>query len=192
MRRYTVKADIRAFETLLKRFRVELFGFFIRACHDREAAEDLYQETFIRVIRSASAYCPTARFRTWLFTIARNLLTDHYRRQSIRKIVTPLDRDDDDADSPDRDYPDQTAIPADKSVELFEYAKALREILAELPVEQREVFLLRENAGLDFWEVAGILGCSENTAKSRMRYALEKIRNEFAKRGLLPQKQVRG
>jgi len=191
MQRYALKADTRAFETLLRRFRVELFGFFVRACRDRQAAEDLYQETFIRVIRSASAYSPTARFRTWLFTIAHNLLTDHYRRQSIRRIVTPFDRNDDE-DGSDRDYPDQAGIAADKKVELLEYARALREILAELPAEQREVFLLRENAGLDFREAAGILGCSENTAKSRMRYALEKIRDEFSKRGLMPGKQVRG
>lgn len=187
MERYSQKADVKAFEILLRRFRTELFGFLVRSCGDHALAEDLYQETFIRVIKAASTYSSSARFRTWIFTIARNLLTDHYRRQSVRRIVMPLNRSTDPDDEENADYPDRDVAPADARVASIEIAGALRDILAELPAEQREMFLLREEAGLDFKEAARVTGCSENTAKSRMRYALLKMRDEFTRRGLIPE-----
>ena len=77
---YGKKGDAKAFEELLNRYRSQVFGYFVSACRHRETAEDLFQETFFRIIRSARSYKPKSSFRTWVFTIARNILIDWSRK----------------------------------------------------------------------------------------------------------------
>jgi RNA polymerase sigma-70 factor (ECF subfamily) len=168
--------DVRAFEILLQRHRQSIFEFILRSVgpYNFTQAEDLTQETFLRVVKQASAYEQRAKFTTWLFTLARNLCIDASRRRIHRKAQS-LDSTDEEGNS----LLDRTAAsgPAvDRQVIGHQLQARLTEAIDSLPEDQREVFLMRESADLSFKEIADVIGVSENTVKSRMRYALEKLR----------------
>lgn len=168
--------DVRAFELLVTRHRKPVFNFILRFVRDTAQAEDVTQETFLRLIKGADAYERQAKFTTWLYTIARNLCVDASRRGKHRKAAS-LDApvgDDDGASLLDL-VPDGGA-GVDRQAQSRELGARLRAALESLPDEQREIFLLREVADLQFNEIANVVGCPENTVKSRMRYALEKLR----------------
>ncbi len=175
-----VQGDANAFEILLGRHRRALFNFLLRSVRDADRAEDLLQEVFLRVIQNASDFQGQAKFTTWLYTIARNLCVDHARKMSHRRHASldaaPAGRDSGAmheriarSDPP----PDRQAV-----------APALRDRIAHaveaLPEEQREVFLMRQLQGLSFADIAAVVGVSENTIKSRMRYALERLQESLA------------
>jgi len=169
--------DARAFEVLVGRHRTPVFSFLARLTGDRGRAEDLCQEAFLRVVKAAPAWEERATFRTWLFTVARNLATDDARRQTFRR-TEPLDAPGGAASTPgDGPAPDRAAAAA-------LLRPKLEAALAALPDEQREVFLLREHAGLRFAEIAEVTHTPENTVKSRMRYALEGLRAKLAELGV--------
>jgi RNA polymerase sigma-70 factor (ECF subfamily) len=182
MRRFQ-RGDARAFEILMRRHRTAIHSFLGRHLGDRARAEDLTQETFLRLVKGAAAWEPRAAVRTWLFTIARNLAADEARRRVFRQ-TEPLDagRDGDppgdrlagDARAPDEAAGDALVRPR------------LEAALAALPAEQREVLLLREHAGLSFPEIAEATGVNENTVKSRLRYALLALRDRLSAEGLAP------
>ena len=169
--------DVRAFELLVTRHRKPLFNFILRFVRDTAQAEDVTQETFLRLVKGADAYERQAKFTTWLYTIARNLCVDASRRGKHRKAASldaPLSDDDGAASLLDL-LPDGTA-GVDRQAQSRELGLRLRQAIEALPDEQREIFLLREVADLQFNEIANVVGCPENTVKSRMRYALEKLR----------------
>jgi RNA polymerase sigma-70 factor (ECF subfamily) len=169
--------DVRAFELLVTRHRKALFNFILRFVRDTAAAEDVTQETFLRLVKGADAYERQAKFTTWLYTIARNLCVDAARRGKHRKAASldaPLGDEDGSASLLDL-VPDSGA-GVDRQAQSRELAVRLRQAIESLPDEQREIFLLREVADLQFNEIANVVGCPENTVKSRMRYALEKLR----------------
>lgn len=170
--------DARAFEDLVRRHRTPVFSFLLRLTGDRARAEDLCQETFLKAVRGAAGWAPRAPFRTWLYAIARNRAVDEARRQAFRR-ADPID-----------DAPPAAAASGDPSPERSADDALLRPkleaALAALPEEQREVFLLREYAGLRFAEIASVTAVPENTVKSRMRYALEGLRERLAALGVGP------
>jgi RNA polymerase sigma-70 factor (ECF subfamily) len=169
--------DVRAFELLVTRHRKPLFNFILRFVRDTAQAEDVTQEAFLRLVKGADAYERQAKFTTWLYTIARNLCVDASRRGKHRKAASldaPLSDDDGAASLLDL-LPDGTA-GVDRQAQSRELGLRLRQAIEALPDEQREIFLLREVADLQFNEIANVVGCPENTVKSRMRYALEKLR----------------
>lgn len=172
--------DVRAFEVLLQRHRNPVFEFILRSVghHNPTHAEDLTQETFLRVVKQASTYEQRAKFTTWLYTLARNLCIDAARRRKHRKAQS-LDSADDEGTS----LLDRTASPGlavDRQAISRQLQARLEQAIATLPEDQREVFLMRESADLSFKEIADIIGVSENTVKSRMRYALEKLRTTLS------------
>ena len=167
-----------AFEVLVRRHRTPVFSFLLRLTGDRARAEDLCQETFLKVVRASGDWEPRARFRTWLFAIARNQAVDEARRQAFRR-ADPLDGAPASAAVSDGPSPDRSAESA-------LVRPKLEAALAALPEEQREVFLLREYAGLKFHEIASVTGVAENTVKSRMRYALEGLRERLLALGVGP------
>lgn len=170
--------DARAFEVLVRRHRTPVFSFLLRLAGDRARAEDLCQEVFLRVVKAAEGWEDRARFTTWLFTLARNLATDEARRQAFRR-AEPLDAPGlrgGDGDGPAREPAAAGDLPPDRAAGAALLRPKLEAALAALPPEQREVFLLREHAGLRFAEIAAATGTPENTVKSRMRYALEGLR----------------
>ncbi|HEX4417839.1 MAG TPA: RNA polymerase sigma factor [Kofleriaceae bacterium] len=174
------RGEVRAFEVLLTRHRKPVYNFILRFVGDKETAEDLLQEAFMRVIRGAEAYKRQAKFTTWLYTIARNLCVDQTRRRKHRKhasLDAPMDASDDSGTLLDV-IPSNEMASDRKSVNKQLHATMQRAIEA-LSDEQREVFLMREFLDMPFRQIADVVGVPENTVKSRMRYALEKLRLEL-------------
>jgi len=161
--------NVRAFELLFERHRRPLFTFLVHRLGDRALAEDLFQDIFLRIAKKRETFEVGRRFRPWLFTIAHNVIIDHHRRKSVRSAINAEDRMDQESVDPQRG-------PLEHAVQ-EEVACGISEALRRLPDEQREVFLMRELAGLDFAAIAEALGCGTSTAKSRMRYALENLRH---------------
>ena len=154
--------DAGAFETLYARHRGALYRFVLRSMKDRAVAEELFQEAWIRVIEARERYAPSARFTTWLYTIAHNLLVDHWRRKGL--VLVELNDEHASADNPAR------------QVEARETAARFLQVLDELPPAQREAFLLHEEGGLSVAEIAAATGTNEEAAKSRLRYATAKLK----------------
>jgi RNA polymerase sigma-70 factor (ECF subfamily) len=184
MRRYQA-GDVGAFEALLRRHRAAVHAFLFRFTGDAARAEDLAQETWLRIVAAAPRWERRARFTTWALSIARNLAADDARRAVHRAAdsldcaapgATPL-ADAVAADGPGPDRGAESALLRPK----------LEAALSALPEEQREVFVLREYAGVPFAEIAEITGAPVPTVKSRMRYALEGLRAELARLGVLPE-----
>ena len=170
MLRYT-RGDMRAFEALYQKFRGPLYRYLVRHTRNEEAANDLFQDVWSKLIASRERYEPRAKFSTFIYRIAHNCFIDYYRRSSTR--FEQVRREDDDSESqlpgPRTDLPD----------ERLQYAQTLaryREALVALPAEQRDVFLLYEESGLSLDEIASITAVGMETAKSRLRYALAKLR----------------
>jgi RNA polymerase sigma-70 factor (ECF subfamily) len=169
--------EVRAFEVLLTRHRKPIYNFILRFVLDPAQAEDLMQETFLRVIKGTESYERQAKFTTWLYTIARNLCVDASRRGKHRRaqsLDAPLDEEDGSATMLDRVADPKGTV--DRKVIGKELGERIQAAVDGLAEEQREVFVLREVLDLPFKEIAAIVGCPENTVKSRMRYALEKLR----------------
>jgi RNA polymerase sigma-70 factor (ECF subfamily) len=171
--------DVRAFEILLARHQKPVYEFILRSVgsHNSAVAEDLTQETFLRVVKQAKSYEQRAKFTTWLYTLARNLCIDNSRRM-VHRRTRSLDQPDEEGQT----LLDRTAAqgPAvDRKVIGQQLQTRLAQAIDSLPEDQREVFLMREQADLSFKEIADIVGISENTVKSRMRYALEKLRAQL-------------
>jgi len=172
MRRFQ-RGDARAFPELVRRHRGAVFAFVLRWTQDRARAEDILQETWLKVVRASVDWSPRARFTTWLYTIARNACVDGARRARAH-AAAPLDDDRLAADGGD---PERAAASA-------ELRPVLESAIAALPDAQREVFLLREMAGIPFHEIARMTGAPEPTVKSRMRYALEALRTRLTEAGV--------
>lgn len=156
--------DAGAFEALYRRHRTRLYRFVLRSIRSPGVAEELYQEVWMRVIESRGTYVPKARFTTWLFTIAHNRMVDHWRRCGLSLVS--LDEADPPADARD------PARQAQGREALARFAAALE----ALPPAQREAFLLHEEAGFTVAEIAAATGSNEEAAKSRLRYALAKLK----------------
>ncbi len=173
--------DLRAFELLVERTETRLFNFIFRQVGHRELANDLLQETYLRVVKNAAKYSPRARFTTWACTIARNLCRDEFRRQRHRGHRSLDQNLGADASGPTL----MDAIPGQSpdgltSAEGREIRVRIEAAIAQLSQDQREVFVLRQFMELPFKEIAEVVGIPENTVKSRMRYALENLRLHLA------------
>jgi RNA polymerase sigma-70 factor (ECF subfamily) len=175
MLRYAA-GDLRAFEALYARHRAGLYRYLVRHVHDAELANDLFQEVWSRVIAHRRNYEPRAKFRTFLFRIAHNCCIDHHRRARVRP-QSPRDASgletSDTLPAPDTERPDTRAEQA-------QLLGRYRAALDALPAAQRDAFLLYEQSGLTLEEVATITGVGTETAKSRLRYAVAKLRNALA------------
>ncbi len=173
--------DPAAFEVLVSRHQRGVFNFLLRSVHNQARAEELLQEVFLRVVRAKGRYEASAKFTTWLYSIARNLCVDESRRAKFRRhqsLDAPRKGKDGDGTAMVSSIPANT-VPTDEAAEAPTIRRRLGEAVANLPPEQREVFLLRQVSGLSFREIADTVGIPENTVKSRMRYALEKLRGEL-------------
>jgi RNA polymerase sigma-70 factor (ECF subfamily) len=175
------KGDVRSFEILLGRHRRPVFNFILRFVGEPAQAEDLLQETFLRVIKGSEAYQRQAKFTTWLYTIARNLCVDASRRGKHRRAYSldvPMDSEAKDGATL-LDVVADKAAGTDRKVISKELHGKLQSAIAKLSDDQREVFLMREFLDMPFRDIADVVGCPENTVKSRMRYALEKLREDL-------------
>ena len=163
--------DAGAFETLYSRHRGPLFRFMLHQVREHGTAEELYQDVWQRVITARDRYQPEARFSTWLFQIAHNRLTDHWRALQHRPPA-PADADQ---------RMEREADPAtpERQLSAFEERRRLQLALEELPADQREVVLLRLEQELTLEQIGEITGVGRETVKSRLRYALDKLRTRL-------------
>jgi RNA polymerase sigma-70 factor (ECF subfamily) len=174
------RGEVRAFELLLARHRRPVYNFILRFVGDKETAEDLLQEAFLRVIKGADNYKRQAKFTTWLYTIARNLCVDQSRRRKHRKhasLDAPMSASED--SNTLLDVIPSSEMASDRKSVNKELHATMQRAIAALVEEQREVFLMREFLDMPFKQIADVVGVPENTVKSRMRYALEKLRLEL-------------
>jgi RNA polymerase sigma-70 factor (ECF subfamily) len=174
------RGEVRAFEILLSRHKKPVYNFILRFVGDRETAEDLLQDAFMRVIKGAEAYKRQAKFTTWLYTIARNLCVDQTRRRKHRKhasLDAPMDASDDSGTL--LDVIPSNEMASDRKSVNKQLHQTMQRAVEALSEEQREVFLMRELLDMPFKQIADVVGVPENTVKSRMRYALEKLRLEL-------------
>ncbi len=170
-----------AFEHLVRRHSRGLYNFLLRSVQSASRAEELLQDVLLRVVRSKHRYRRSAKFSTWMYTIARNLCVDESRRARFR--------DHESLDAPRRHQGERRrplmaslqtdAVPTDARAEGVRLRARLASAVSGLPDDQREVFLMRQLGGLSFREIGEAVGAPENTVKSRMRYALEKLRGEL-------------
>ena len=161
--------DQAAFEALYRRYRNRLYAFLVRYTGDPAVAQDLFQETFLRVFRDRARYEPRAAFVTWLFTIARRLSLDHVRAAGRTKEIligppTAL-----------ATIPDIEPGPL-RAIETEEEARRLAAALAGLPEEDRAILLLSRLEGLRYVDIARVLGTSEGAVKIRAHRALLALR----------------
>lgn len=167
--------DMRAFEALYRRHRTALYRYLARLTCDTEVANDLFQEVWSKVIASRDRYEARAKFRTFLYRIAHNCFIDYCRRASVRS---------EQAESAEADWRDELCAPEetrpDMRAEQAQMVAGYRKALAVLPAEQRDAFLLHEESGLSIEEIATVTGVGLETAKSRLRYALAKLRRLLA------------
>jgi len=178
--------DVRAFERLVARHEKPVWNFIRRFVADAATAEDLLQEVFLRVVKSADEWRGAAKFSTWLYTIARNLTVDQARRQ-VHRNAASLDAErsigSGESTTTLHDRIASTDRRADQIASDRETKRRIDEAVAALPPDQREVFLMREVMEMPFAEIAAAVGASEPTVKSRMRYALEKLRAALVELG---------
>ena len=163
--------EMRAFENLYSRHRGALYRYLMRQARDTEIANDLFQEVWSRVIANRTRYEPRAKFRTFLFTLAHNCFIDHCRRVRARPSGPGID----DADAADLLPADENSLP-ERALERSEDSRRYRAALAALPAEQRDVYLLHEESDLSLEEIARVTGVGAETAKSRLRYAVNKLK----------------
>ena len=176
--------DSGAFEALLGRYRGPIFNFVLRSVRDRGRAEELYQDFWMKVIERCDDFRGDAKFSTWLYTIARNFCIDHQRKMKFRAHAS-LEAPQPGKNQAGKNQAGRNQALGDRlanpgpSTERLAAGGLLKERIAAaveaLPLEQREVFLLRQLQGLAFNEIAGVVGAPANTVKSRMRYALERL-----------------
>lgn len=167
--------DAGAFDALYGRHRGGVYRYLLRQCHNAAVAEELFQDVWMNLIRARSGYTVRAKFSTYLYRLAHNRLVDHYRQH--RPAAGHSNVDDCDVFE---SIPDEREPAAERMVELKEQAAHLKALIAELPEAQRDAFLLQQEGGLSVEEIASATGVTRETAKSRLRYALAKLRQGMA------------
>ena len=167
------RGDAFAFEVLYRRYRGSLYRFLVRQAGGEAAGEELYHDVWMTLVRRRDHWTPSAALKTYLYRIAHSRLVDHYRHRS--RHAHPLDV------SIDADGAPELADACEKSRADARWtrtstADAVRRCLKELPPAQREAFLLKEESGLGLGEIALVTGAETETIKSRVRYAIARLR----------------
>ena len=164
------RGDASAFDTLYRRHKDRLFGYLLRSCANRDLAGELFQDVWAKVIVARTRYVASGSFTGWLYRLAHNRLMDHFR--ATPRMLATLE-----------DVPEPLA-PAHAQPEQREHARQQRQrilrALKVLPEEQRTAFLLQQEADLSLEEIAAATDVGRETVKSRLRYALAKLRLELA------------
>ena len=178
--------DQSAFEQIVRRYQGPLIGFFHRHLRDWQLAEDLSQETLLRIHRTAWDYLPRGIFKAWMYRIARNLLIDTTRRRAHDCLVHAVKGrpNDDDREDVITRLADELPMP-DEQIDRREFARVVDDLLGYIPDEQRLTFILYIYAGLSLPEIAEAMESNLPTTKSRLRLAREKLREKLAARGIV-------
>lgn len=168
-----VDGDAQAIETLIQRYKNKVYTYILLTVRDQQLAEDIFQDTFLKVIKSLTdgRYQENGRFLQWVMRIAHNLVIDYFRREKQMNTVSSEKYEFDLFNS--QKFSDQTI--EDEIID-FQITKDIRRLVDQLPSDQKEIILLRHYGGLSFKEIADQTNVSINTALGRMRYALINLR----------------
>lgn len=166
-----------AFEVLYERHKGGVFRYLLAKCHQQAIAEELFQDVWMKLIAARDRYEVRAKFTTYLYQLAHNHFIDYYRKTRIDVFQQKNPEEDvEQIISNDQKQPDE-------QLEIQQQIETLSELVDGLPDEQREAFMLREEAGLTVVEIAEVTGVNVETAKSRLRYAVKKLRAGLKKNG---------
>ena len=181
---YVKKKSVDAFETLVARHRRQVYNFIYKMVGRAEAAEDIFQETFLRVIKNAHTYTPRAKFTTWCLQIARNLSLDYFKREGLRQHVsidaTPAGEERSIAGLLQGNDPESHEVLSSR-----ELVEAVREAVTQLPENQREALVLRIYEDMPYAEIAEVLGSPEGTVKYWVHEAINALTRYMERRGLV-------
>ena len=169
--------DAGAFDALYARHKGGLYRYLLRQCRSQALAEELFQDVWMNLIRARASYAVQAKFTTYLYRLAHNRFIDHYRKHG-QVDVASFDAEGGPALD---DLVDDHGQPPDAAYDVKRQGADLLALIAELPPPQREAFLLQQEGGLSVEEIASATGVSRETAKSRLRYAIAKLRQGMSK-----------
>ena len=174
------RGEAAAFDALYARHKGGVYRYLLRHCGNAGSADELFQDVWMNVIRVRATYAPTAKFATWLYTLAHHRVVDHWRATG----QATLESIDDDGDAGVQHavaaLPSARTDEPETRVGNRELASSLAAALATLPPAQRDAFLLQQEAGLSLAEIATLQGVGVETVKSRLRYAVTRLRMELA------------
>lgn len=169
-----------ALNVLYARHKGGVYRYLLRHCRNSGIADELFQDVWMNAIRVRATYVPTAKFTTWLYTLAHNRMVDHWRASGQVKFASV----DDDSDGATRDavdtLPGNANAEPEAQAQTRELGAQLQAALRALPPEQRDAFLLQYEAGLSLAEIAELTGVGLETVKSRLRYATAKLRGSLS------------
>jgi len=173
------RGDRIAFAELVEKYQQPLFNFICRTLRDETESEDLAQNVFLQVYKSRQRYEATAKFSTWLFTIARNLCLNEIRRRSRHPAESIEDSHPEQEEHPQRQYEDKkNVLPAENTLHR-ELAQKIEEALAELPENQRSAIMLCRQDELSYEEIGKILDCSLSATKSLIHRGRETLKERL-------------
>jgi len=173
------QGDQAAFTQLYERHKGPLYRYFQRQCGRNDQVDELFQETWSRIIKARERYQPSAKFTTWMYHIAHNILMDYGRKLTRQPFLVAIESHDVSEDSKAVTPPANDPSP-EQSTDNAYLRQRLLSALAALPADQREAFLLKEEAGLTLQEIADVMDVGRETIKSRLRYALKKLRSALS------------
>jgi RNA polymerase sigma-70 factor (ECF subfamily) len=169
--------DAAAFDTLYARHRGGVYRYLLRQSRQPGIADELFQDVWMNLVRARESYTPTAKFTTWLYRLAHNRMIDHFRASGHLTVVSADDEVHKEAVIA---LPGARSMQPESRAENRELGERLRAAVAALPPAQREAFLLQQEAEMSLAEIAAVTGAGVETVKSRLRYALSKLRSELA------------
>ncbi len=162
----------------MRRHRTPIFHFILRSVKNPATADEILQDAWLRMIQGAREFQRASRFTTWAYTVARNLCIDHARK-AVHRRHPSLDQPREEEGATLGDSIAANDAGADRTAIGHQLQRSLVVAIESLPNDQREVFVMREYSNLSFKEIADVVGAPENTVKSRMRYALERLQSSL-------------
>ena len=176
-----IEGDQKSLEILIYRHKSRIFSYILLIVKNQELAEDVFQETFIKVIRSLKRgkYVENGKFVSWVLRIAHNLIIDHFRKEKLQGTVSNDSTEVDIFNS--QKFSEETV---EDQMVISQILNDVKELIKELPEDQQQVIYMRHYMGLSFKEIAEQTGVSINTALGRMRYALINLRKLIQKKNL--------
>lgn len=184
------KGDAKAFEVLYARYKKAIYHYFFRQVNSTGIADELHQDVWLNIIKSSSSFSQQSSFKTWLYKISHNRLIDHYRQSSKQALhlahssthsMTKLEenRVEKESSSSSVETSKDQSIEPDAMLQEQQVSRAILNAIDLLPEKQKEVFLLHEKSGLKLQEIALITDSSFESTKSRLRYAVKKLRHHM-------------
>ena len=169
--------DASAFDALYARHKGATFRYCLRQCTNSAEADEVFQELWLSVINARASYAVQARFTTWLFTLAHHRLVDFFRSRGRHLSLVPLDVEREDEEAPALQIASRESDNPAQQLALKQEALAVLSWVAALPAPQREAFLMQQETDMSIDEIAAATGTTRETTKSRLRYAMDKLKS---------------